>query len=106
MSHDDAPSISSAFKASSDPSELRTSLVEVARALDHAVAVDKVHWSQICELQKETVRLDTIIQKMGEQMLAMTKKMVELETRVAIYAGVGALVGGGIVGAIMKVIFK
>lgn len=102
----DTPSISAAFRASSDPAELRPVVVELARAIDHAVAVDKVHWTKINALEEDIKRLDGAIERLGEQFVEILRRLERLETRMAIYAAIGAFAGGSIVALAMKLLFK
>lgn len=102
----DEPSISSAFRTSSDPSELRDAVVELARGLDNARAVDKVHWEHIKVVSASTERQDKAIDKLSDSIQALTNRMVRIETRMALYALIGAAIGGGMVAAVMKLLFK
>lgn len=102
----DTPSISSAFKTGSDPSELREASVALARALENARAVDKVHWSHIIQLNEDSKRQDTAITKLADGFQLLTQRMVRIETKMALYALLGAAIGGGMVAAVMKLLFK
>lgn len=95
----DEPSVSAAFHATSDPSELRRSMVDLARALDNARQVDKVHWSEI-------KRLDEATKKLSSDFIEIIRRIDRLEVRMAIYAGIGSFVGGLLTAAIMRFIFK
>ena len=96
---DDDPSVSSAFRVGSDPSELRAATIALARAVENARAVDKVHWSEI-------KRLDAAVEKISGDVLQLLLRINKLETRMAIYAALGAAFGGGMVAAAMKLLFK
>jgi hypothetical protein len=96
---DDDPSVSAAFRAGSDPSELRAATIALARAVENARAVDKVHWSEI-------KRLDTATEKISGDLIQLLLRINKLETRMAIYAAIGAAFGGGMVAVAMKLIFK
>ncbi len=83
------------YPANSDPSELRRAIVEQARAQERNVLTFRNHMAMMKTLEDNLTRSADSIAK-------MTTKIVKLETKMAIYAGLGAVAGGGLTTALSR----
>lgn len=97
MSDDRLPSVSSAFRAGSDPSELRGAVTDLARFAETTKAVHRTHWSKIVENENNIVRI-SIVQA------EHARRLDKLEWRMAGYAALGAAIGGILTSVIISVV--
>lgn len=88
VSDDRLPSISSAFRAGSDPSELREAVTDLGRFADTTRAVHRSHWEKIKQTESNLIQLSVVQEQHA-------RRLDKLEWRMAGYAALGAA-GGGI----------
>jgi hypothetical protein len=107
--------LSGMYPRSVEAGELHRALTRQARSQERSLTTLKTHWSEIKRLgdkierlaeTDELERLDKIVHSLSQANLELTKKVVVLEARMAIYAGLGAFAGGTIVALVMKFIVK
>lgn len=82
------------YPLSSDASELKRAMFELARAHENTVRTHQTHWSEIRRLEDVTTRLAQAIE-------TMTRELIETRAKMAVYTGIGAAVSGGLISMVV-----
>jgi flavin-binding protein dodecin len=99
MSDSEGPGLSDAFHVGTSPQSMREAIIALARVQQHYRTLSKVHWQQIVELR-------TAIETHSITIISLTQRIASLETKLAIYVGLGSTLGGALISVIMRLIFK
>lgn len=83
------------YPSTSDPAELRRAVTEQARAQERNVLTFQQHMTLIQKLESNVLALSTANAR-------LTTKLVRIETRMAVYASLGAGAGAGLVGFLQR----
>ena len=88
------PSLSTAFHVGRSPDSMIEAIHDLGRHGEAVTRTLKSHWLHIG-------RIDGAVQAQSTSIQGLTLKVVKLETRVAIYAGLGSFVGGTLVAVVL-----
>lgn len=91
---DPPPNLSAAFHVGRSFDSQQSAILTLARHAEAQVRTTKAHW-------REITRVDSNSQANANLINALTLKVTELQTKVAIYSALGSFVGGALVAAVM-----